>query len=305
MAYLVAAFAWWAILLTQKNTEIYELKKQYLVEQNKAVLEEIESEYSISKKMVMGEGLVFAFSILVGLLLINRAFWSELKLNKRLNNFLLSVTHELKTPITSLKLINKTIANKNINADQKTELLETAEGEINRLESLVNNILTAAQMESAYKFNFESTDLIELINKRVDRYQKINKEIVIIKDFSESNQFIKADKEALTKLIDNLIDNAIKYSKGAEKIIVKIEEQSSALLLSVIDFGNGIQADEKNKILSKFYRTGDEEIRETKGTGLGLFIVKEIALAHEAKLSIDDNPKGGAIFKLEFPILKV
>ncbi|MDB4438908.1 hypothetical protein N9176_01535, partial [bacterium] len=93
MAYLIAAFAWWTILLTKRNTEIYELKKEYAVAQNKVSLGEVEKEYNISKKMVMGEGLVFAFSILIGLLLINRAFWSELKLNKRLNNFLLSVTH--------------------------------------------------------------------------------------------------------------------------------------------------------------------------------------------------------------------
>ncbi len=305
MAYLIAAFAWWAILLTKRNTEIYELKKEYAVAQNKVSLGEVEKEYNISKKMVMGEGLVFAFSILIGLLLINRAFWSELKLNKRLNNFLLSVTHELKTPITALKLINKTIATKSLSPEQQTELLQTAEEETTRLESLVNNILTAAQMESAYKFNFEKTNLSDLLLNRIQRFQKINKEIEIIKEIKEPHSFIKADKEALTKLVDNLIDNALKYSKGAKKIIVRSEENQSSVSLSIIDYGKGIKNEERKKILSKFYRTGDEDIRETKGTGLGLFIVKEIALAHKAKLSIIDNPEGGAIFKLDFPILKV
>lgn len=304
MAYLVAAFAWWAILLTKRNTEIYNLKKEYLVTQNKISLQDVEKEYSISKKMVMGEGLVFAISILIGLLLINRAFWSELKLNKRLNNFLLSVTHELKTPITSLKIINKTISTKSINSEQKKELLKTAEGEINRLESLVNNILTAAQMESAYTFNFERINLSDLVSERTKRYQKINLDIKIENQINNSESYIKADKEALIKLIDNLVDNAIKYSKGAEKVIIKINQQKAFITLSVIDFGKGIKNEERDKIMSKFYRTGDEEVRETKGTGLGLFIVKEIAIAHKAKLSIHDNPEGGTIFKLDFPILK-
>jgi len=305
MAYLVAAFAWWAILLTKRNTEIYELKKEYLVTQNKASLEEVENQYSASKKMVLGEALVFAISILIGLLLINRAFWSELKLNKRLNNFLLSVTHELKTPITSLKLINKTIARKTLSAQQKNELLQTAEEETTRLESLVNNILTAAQMESAYTFNFEKTNLNELLLNRIQRFERIIKGIEIEKILNSEKTYINADKEALTKLIDNLIDNAVKYSKGAEKIIVKSESNGLFITMFIIDFGIGIKTEDKKKVLNKFYRIGDEDVRETKGTGLGLFIVKEIAIAHKANLKIEDNDPRGTIFKLEFPILKV
>ena len=304
MTYLVAAFTWWAILLSKRNTEIYNLKKEYLVSQNKISLEEVEREYSTSKKMVLGEGLVFAISILIGLLLINRAFWSELKLNKRLNNFLLSVTHELKTPITSLKLINKTLATKTLNDNQKSELLSTAQDESLRLETLVNNILTAAQMESAYQFNFERIDINNLLKSRINRFSKINSEIKIEEQLLDSELFIKADHEAITKLMDNLIDNALKYSDDSKKIIVKSTSQNELAIMEFIDFGKGIKNEEKKKILNKFYRVGNEEVRDAKGTGLGLFIVKEVADAHKAKMSILDNPEGGTIFKLEFPKLE-
>lgn len=305
MAYLIAAFSWWAILLTQRNTEIYNLKKAIHTEDFSSIntqlsVDDIEEAYDISKKMVLGEGLVFAISILLGLIFINRAFWSELQLNTRLNNFLLSVTHELKTPITSIKLINQTIKNKKLSASKTNELLSTANDEISRLESLVNNILAAAQMESAYKFNFEKLDINSIIQNRIQRFSKIKSEVIIQQELAPSPLDILADKEAIIKVIDNLLDNAIKYSKQTKKVIVKSEIHQQHVSLSFIDSGKGIDDSEKKKILNKFYRTGDEEIRETKGTGLGLFIVKQVLEAHKAKLTILDNPTGGAIFKIDF-----
>lgn len=305
MAYLIAAFSWWAILLSKRNTEIYELKKTFLTEEishlsSSQSLEEIEHEYNISKKMVLGEGLVFAISILLGLIFINRAFWSELQINKRLNNFLLSVTHELKTPITSIKLINQTIKNKKLDDNKQAALLSTANDEILRLESLVNNILAAAQIESAYKFNFEILDINALLLNRIQRFEKIKSGITIVKELASTALEVSGDKEALIKVIDNLLDNAIKYSTSVKKVILKSEKINNITSVSFIDFGKGIEASEKTKILTKFYRTGDEEVRETKGTGLGLFIVKQVLEAHNAKLSILDNPDGGTIFKIDF-----
>ncbi|MBT8231351.1 MAG: two-component sensor histidine kinase [Saprospiraceae bacterium] len=302
MTYLVAAFSWWAILLSKKNSEIYNLKKEYLVENNIQSLEDIENEYESSKIMVLGEGLVFAISIIIGLVLIYRAVWAELKLNSRLNNFLLSVTHELKTPITSLNLINRTLANKELDKEQSLSLLNTSYEESLRLESLVNNILTAAQMESAYQFNFESINFSDLVKVRADRIAKIFPHIDMELDLLKTKQMIKGDKEALTKLIDNIIDNAVKYSGDSNQIQISTVIENNQMILSISDFGEGIKDEEKKKILNKFYRVGDENIRQTKGTGLGLFIVKEIAEAHKASLDILDNKPSGTEIKIGFPI---
>ena len=113
MLYLVAAFSWWAILLFKKTTEIHGLKNQLAQYEN---IDQAASnvEYEKQKKMIFGEGLFFGLSILLGLVFIYRAFWAEIKVNKRLNNFLLSVTHELKTPVASLHLINRTLATKEL-----------------------------------------------------------------------------------------------------------------------------------------------------------------------------------------------
>lgn len=300
MAYLVAAFSWWAILLTKRNNEIYNLKKEALTHNGIGNLESIEREYTINKKMVLGEGLVFALSIILGLVLINRAFWSELKLNSRLNNFLLSVTHELKTPITSLKLINKTLSTKKIDESKQKELLKTSYEESERLEKLINNILTAAQMDSNYIFNFEIIDISDLLNLRIHRFKRLNENVSFLADFNKGLK-LKGDQEALTKLIDNLIDNAIKYSSDKKEIIISAKESEERIVISIADNGIGIEDKEKKKILDKFYRIGNENVRSSKGTGLGLFIVKEIASAHKASIQILDNNPQGSIFEINFP----
>lgn len=300
MAYLIAAFSWWAILLSKKNNEIYMLKKSIFVNEQVSDLDTIEAEYNKSKNMILGEGLVFAISILLSLIFINRAFWSELKLNKRLNNFLLSVTHELKTPVASLKLINRTLANKDLDLNQRKELLDTSYEESQRLESLINNILTAAQMETSYKLNFEAFDINQLISKRILAFKKINKNRSISFNSNKEAISLKIDKEAFVKIIDNLIDNAIKYSEEDSNIYINTNNINNTTSIEFLDNGLGISTIDKKKVLQKFFRVGNENTRETKGTGLGLFIVKEYTEAHNGKITISDNSPQGSIFKLTF-----
>ncbi len=300
MAYLVSAFTWWTILLSQKNSEIYQLKKAMSQISQPENLLQLQKAYERSQWMVIGEGFVFAISILVSLLLINRAFWTEIKANKKLNNFLLSVTHELKTPISSLKLINHTLINKVISKEKSQELIRTASDETRRLESLVNNILTVTQMDNNYHYNFENFDLNEIVHNRINRLRKV----FIDYEFKfESNSDyipIKADKESLIKLIDNLLDNSIKYSDQSRVIEIKTKQTNKATTLVVLDYGIGIANHEKKRILDKFYRIGNEEVRASKGTGLGLFIVKEICKAHNASIQILDNKPRGSIFEITF-----
>ena len=299
MAYLLAAFSWWAVLLTQKNQAIYELKKtkENLTEQE---LVDIEKEFSVSKKMIWGEGSVFAISILLGLLFINRGFWSEIKANKKLNNFLLSITHELKTPIASLKLINRTLANKSISPEKTKDLLDTAYDESNRLESLINNILTAARMESGLALNLEEFDIINLIVSRVNRFQNIHPLAQIIFESDIEYYKLPIDKEAFIKIIDNLIDNAIKYSTPLAPVEVNIKKTVQGIDIFIKDQGKGISDQDKKRIIEKFYRVGNEDTRESKGTGLGLYIVNELTKAHGGQLSILDNTPNGSIFIISF-----
>ncbi len=300
MTYLVAAFSWWTILLTQKNKEVFELKKEILEFSNPGKLDQLEKSYNTSRKMIIGEGLVFAITILVSLLLVNRAYGTEIKTNKKLNNFLLSVTHELKTPIASLQLINRTLLKKKVDEEKQLDLIQTAQDESLRLESLVNNILTVTQMDNNYNYNYENLDLLNLLNERVSRFQKIFPDFDISLSSSTDNSIIKGDYESLIKLVDNLVDNAIKYSADSNIVELEVSRENQFVILKVKDYGVGIADNEKSRIADKFYRIGDEDTRSSKGTGLGLFIVKEICKAHKAKLRVTDNTPKGSIFEIRF-----
>ena len=300
MTYLVSAFSWWAILLLKKNEELYELKTEVIYSNKPGMQAMIYEDYKRSRMMIIGEGIVFAVSILISLYIVNRAFWAETKANKNQNNFLLSVTHELKTPISTLKLINQTLQKKNVNEDKRQELLLTAYDESLRLESLVNNILTAAQMDNNYDFNFEDIDLNEILEARTMRFKKLYPDANISLTNEAGKRTVKADREAITKLADNLIDNALKYSGQNTTVDINIGRIREQMYLSISDNGPGIAEEEKKKVLDKFYRIGNEDERVSKGTGLGLFIVREICRAHSAKLDILNKEPSGTIFKISF-----
>jgi len=300
MAYMLAAFAWWAILLNKKTTENYHLKNRILHLDKSYSVQTIQEEYDTQKKMIIGEGLVFGISILIGLYLINRAYQSEIKTNKSLNNFLLSVTHELKTPIASLNLINRTLATKNLTPEKSKSLLDSAYDESQRMESLVDNILTAAQIEHSYTYNYEQVNLSELIAKRIN---KLNNPIATHQiTFDKSGDITaKLDREAYTSIVDNLLTNAAKYSPADSKIEVNISQNDKSTVLQVSDNGIGITDHEKKMVLQKFYRVGNEEVRETKGTGLGLYIVQQIVKAHNGKIKILDHKPRGTTFEVSIP----
>ncbi len=300
MLYMVAAFAWWAILLNKKNTENYHLKNRLIHVDKSFSVTEIEQEYQIQKRMIIGEGLVFGISIILGLVLINRGFWSELGSNRKLNNFLLSVTHELKTPLASLKMIYNTLGNKTIADNKKVALLSIAQQETSRLERLVDNILMTAQMEQSYQYNFEKINISEFFTKRLKHFTSVHPNNNFDIDIKE-NIYQSVDKEALNILFDNILNNAIKYATRNPTIKIELKENGKEIILSIADHGPGINKEEKEKIFEKFYRIGNEETRETKGTGLGLFIAKEIMNAHKGSIKITDNQPSGAVFDLIFP----
>ena len=297
---MLTAFAWWAILLNKKNEENYHLKNRILHIDKSYSVQDIEMDYRRQQKMIIGEGLVFGISLLCGLFLINKAFWTEIKANKSRSNFLLSVTHELKTPIASLNLINKTLATKNLTPEKNKTLLKAASEEGRRIESLVNNILTAAQIEQSYSYNMESTNLSELISRYIYR-------TYILNDIHQFDQDLKEDivadidPEAFTSLLNNLLDNALKYSPDESDINVILSETDNQINLKIKDQGVGITDEEKKQVLQKFYRIGNEETRESKGTGLGLFIVKQIIDAHKGSINLHDNNPKGTIVEIILP----
>ena len=301
MCYLIAAFAWWAILLYKKNEETHQLRSELVTYDQSLHSDEVLADYNKQRQMIISEGLVFGISILLGLFLIFRAFKKELSFNGRMNDFLLSVTHELKTPIASIKLINKTLRRNDIKPIQRQSLLDTEHAEVLRLEQQVNNLLTAAQIEGQYTYNFQETDLNEFVQDKINSYRRRYPDAELHLQDSE-NLYHHIDREAFTKVLDNLLSNAIKYSKDTPRVTFSLTRDNQQLIIRVADQGIGINDDEKTQVWKKFYRIGHEDTRETKGTGLGLWIVQSVVAAHDGHISVEDNRPEGSIFSIILPV---
>jgi len=173
--------------------------------------------------------------------------------------------------------------------------------ETERLNELVDNLLLASKMETAYEPTYEKFNLVELIDNLVARLaMKYPKSSITFTHELEAVHTV-ADKFGLTLVIVNLIENAKKYSFGNAEIKVSLDQTEDGLTLQIGDQGIGIADKNKKKVFDRFYRIGDEETRKTKGTGLGLYIVKQVISAANGKIAILDNRPKGTIVDIFLP----
>lgn len=262
---------------------------------------ELESKKIKRVYMIVGEGTVFMLILLFGIMKVRSSLKKEIELNEQQKNFILSVSHELKTPIAASKLQIQTLLKHDLNREKQIELLSNALEETERLNKLVENVLTVNQLSnkniSVYKEDFNCSELIELTVKRYfPNFVKSN----ALKLNIEEPIFLNADKDLIQSVVINLVENAIKYSFNEVDIVVKLKKENHKIILEISDNGIGISDTEKEKIFDKFYRSGNEETRKTKGTGIGLFLVKSICDLHHASISVLPNQPKGSVFKIEF-----
>jgi two-component system, OmpR family, phosphate regulon sensor histidine kinase PhoR len=251
--------------------------------------------------MIIGESSVFIFIFLVGAFYMNKAIKGERKLHNQQRNFLLSVTHELKSPLASIKLYLETIIKRDLDPDQRKSFLINSLKDIERLDDLVENMLIATKIESqSYTFPKELFNFSQLVNSVAGRLQLHSCSSQVIKANIDPLIFINGDKFALTSVVSNLIENAVKYSPGNAEIKVSLKQKGGQICFIVADSGIGINDQEKSRIFDKFYRVGSEETRKTKGTGLGLFIVKQVLDKHQATIKVKNNNPSGTIFEVTF-----
>ena len=307
VSYIIFQFLWWEVLLVKQSNEIIK-EKQNLVALSSTnfntILKDIEDLESKKIKrvyMIVGEGTVFILILLFGIIKVRSSIKKEIELNEQQKNFILSVSHELKTPIAASKLQIQTLLKHDLNRDKQMELLSNALEETERLNKLVENVLTVNQLSnkniSIHKEDFNCSELIELTVKRY--FPNFVKSNAIRLDIEESI-FMNADKDLNQSIVINLIENAIKYSFNEVDIIVKFKKENHKTILEISDKGIGISDTEKEKIFEKFYRSGNEDTRKTKGTGIGLFLVKSICDLHHASISVLPNQPKGSVFKIEF-----
>jgi signal transduction histidine kinase len=253
--------------------------------------------------MVVGEGSMFILVFVVGAISLHKSIKKERRLHSQKKNFLLSVTHELKSPLASIKLLLQTIQKRELNKQQINDFIGKALLDIERLDDMVENMLLASKIENqSYTFPKAQFNLSALVDNVVNRLQlnKCDLNEQLINAEIEPKIEMTGDKFALTSVITNLIENAIKYSGPCEVVDVKLYNKEGKIYFEVADHGIGISDAEKDRIFDRFYRVGSEETRNTKGTGLGLYIVKEVLNRHDASIKVKDNDPVGSVFEVVF-----
>lgn len=308
--YVISAILFWGISLEQKSQTIYDLEYQCLSSEIDSAqnpiayntkLASIKDKRSSRTKQYLGEGGTFLLVILIGAFVVYSSFRRSIRLSKQQNNFMLSVTHELKSPIAAMKLNLQTLERHNLDKDKKELLVDRCVKEANRLNDLCNNMLLASQMEGGqYKRSRESFSFTELVEDSLKDYDHRYPNRISADTLPEYN--LTGDRVLIQMAVNNLLENAIKYTPKDKPVTVTMEERNNYISLQVADLGQGIPEEEKAKIFNKFYRIGSEETRKSKGTGLGLYLTAKIVRQHKGKISVKDNQPNGAIFDISFPI---
>ena len=313
MGYMLLAFGWWAVHLWRENDRRFLAETElltYKYGENGApasidslrqagLLKELEDSHARRKRMVIGEGLFFSFCLMFGLWKINKSANREMALARQRRNFMLSITHELKSPISSIQLVFETIRKRKLEQEQLEKLCLNGVRDSRRLNGLVEDLLLASRLESNWQPLLEPIDLKKTANEIATslklRFPKAN----IHMDFPADMAPINADPSGFTALLQNLMENALKYSPAGAPVNITASQENGKFELLVADQGLGIPDSEKKSVIEKFYRVGSEETRKTTGTGLGLYIVNQVVKAHGGRLSILDNEPRGTIFKVQ------
>lgn len=249
-----------------------------------------------------------ALSLLMaaGMILTYRNVARELVLAKLKSDFVSNVSHELRTPLALIRLYAETLEMGRISsAGKQQEYFEIIRKESERLSSLINNILDFSRIESGKKeYNFRETDVADLVRSTLESYRlEIEQNGFKFEQKIENNlPPLNIDREAIARSLLNLVNNAVKYS-GEEKYLgVNLYRHNGGVNLEVVDRGIGIPAKEQCKIFEKFYRVGDPLVHNTKGSGLGLSLVRHIVQAHRGEVAVESTPGQGSKFTITLPL---
>ena len=284
-AYVIVQFIWWGYHLIDLTRTSEMADKQ------------------ITKRvfMIIGEGSVFLVLLLFGLYKIRTSISKEINMARQQQNFMLSVTHELKTPIAANKLYLQTLLKRSLTEEKRAELIQKAIDETNRLELLVEQILTASRLEQEQMVLAKRIGGTRIIFYRIDRRST---KTIQHSDPSSARKNRSTDhrlKLVFATICNNLIENAWKYGATEKGIHITVGGTESHCVILVRDFGKGIPAKHEKTIFKKFIRLENEETRSTKGTGLGLYIAYQFTKALNGKLQLLKTEGPGACFEISIP----
>jgi signal transduction histidine kinase len=256
--------------------------------------------------MVGSEGVFILVLTLVGIWLIYRSLVQAESLRRHQENFLMAVTHELKTPLASMAVYLDTLESDKIPFEKKQAVVPRLRQDVARLERLVENILEAGRFDAdSYRPERNRVDLSALIDTTADNFLKQNHatDIELERRF-ESGLMIEADRAAIVRAVTAILDNAVKYAgEDPPQIDIDLRRAGKNGVISITDRGYGLNRTELKRVFDRFYRVGSELTRNSEGTGLGLYLCRELVRAHGGEVVAKSKGLGhGATFEITLPL---
>ncbi len=304
LTYVVAALVFWFIALNQQNIELSRYRLDMIDANDKKYDHEVRNIYEAKRRKTaqyLGEGITFFLLIVAGAVFVFRAIKRQLYQSQQQQHFMMAITHELKTPIAVTKLNLETLQKRTLNQEQQQKLISSTIQEADRLNALCNNMLLTSQIEGGgYNIIKEKINLAELAKACAHDFI-IRYPVRKIQTNIEDEIFVTGDKMLLQLAVNNLLDNAIKYSRKDDIVLLSIDAEKNLAKLRVSDEGPGILPSDKNKIFEKYYRSAN---RQTKGTGLGLYLTKKIVEQHNGSINVTDNLPHGSIFEISLATIE-
>jgi signal transduction histidine kinase len=303
LIFVIAQLVWLSLL----GIWIYWYVKNYLVFEKVGESVSPQLIYDVQNALPFVLGLILLIGLSFITSLIFRHLNVQLKITRLYDTFIGNVTHELKSPLSSIQLYLETLKQRNVPPEKQKEFIELMMKDTDRLQGLINSILEISAQEKnklLYEFQVHPADkfIKKIIEESLERF-RVGKENYKISGVADCNIF--AGRDALRIVFDNLIDNAIKYSIKQPIINVNLTCNGNSLIIKFTDNAIGISADEQKKIFNKFYRIYNKNVPNVKGTGLGLYRVREIIKAHHGKISVlSAGENKGTTFTIELPVHK-
>ncbi len=256
---------------------------------------------------VLLSGFFLLLMVLGGMYFIFIFLTKQVDITKAYDNFIANVTHELKSPLASIQLHLETLKRRNVEEEKRRELIELMLRDTERLKSLIDTILNISMIEQKKMiYNFKIYDIEETIVSTVNEIANcthLNEGQIVINGNPKGR--ILLDLESFKVVVRNLIENAVKYSGSDLKLYIDIYVRGGKLYLRFKDNGIGISPKDRKKIFNKFLRLDNENIPNVKGTGLGLYMVREIIKAHSGRVQVYSDGIGkGSTFEVVFPLYR-
>lgn len=257
--------------------------------------------------MFISEGIFFSLMVLAGVYVMFIMLKKELVLESQQKNFILSITHELKSPLASIKLYLQTLLSRSVPAEKQKQFFDHSLYDVERLERLVENVLEAARLERGdFHYDMQPVVVFDVLQPCIQKIKSYAEdEEIDLRVAIDESVVVTGDSHALHSVFNNLIENAVKYSITPKRILIRLFHEGQDAVFEIEDNGPGVDQKDVAHIFDRFYRAGNEMTRNTKGTGIGLYLVKKIVESHHGTAAVHSLQSGvGAQFQIRIPILK-